>query len=54
MVYDWYFLGFVKLNIDYINLNLYKLGCVFGMLNVVIFNVCYFLIIKFFLYFIVC
>lgn len=54
MAHDWYSLGSVKLNIDYINSNLYKLGCAFGMSNVAIFNVCHFLTIKLFLYLTVC
>lgn len=48
MAHDWYSLGSVKLNIDYINSNLYKLGCAYGMSNVTIFNVCHFLTIKLF------
>lgn len=54
MAHDWYSLGSVKLNIDYINSNLYKLGCAYGMSNITIFNVCHFLTIKLFLYLTVC
>lgn len=52
MARDWYFLGSLKLNVDYINSNLYKLGCAYGMSEVAIFNVCHLLTIKLFLFFV--
>lgn len=51
MARDWYSMGSLKLNVDYINSNLYKFGCAYGMSKVAIFKVCHLLTIKPFLVF---